>query len=416
MTGSQTTSAPAAQSAAGRRPRDPRLDIFRGLSMFIIFIAHLPGNSWTLWIPARFGFSDATETFVFCSGMASSFAFASVFKNHGWWMGTARISHRVWQVYWAQIAVFLVIAGGLAFLNLHTDGTFDYVKQLNLHHFFNDPMPQLVGLFTLTYVPNLFDILPMYIVILALIPAVMFFARIHLLAVLAFVVGLWLLAQYRLVEFPAEPWSDRIWYFNPLGWQLVFFTGFAFGLGWLKVPALDKRLVWLCAAIVVAIIPLDFHLFHKAFPEIKAFWQSELVPVWINKTHFGLFRFIHFLATAYLAWAAFEVYGHRLMQGRTGQFFNIIRKVGQQSLAVFLMGLVASWFLGLALKEMGRTGLNTALFNLLGFAILIATAYIVSWFKGQPWRKKPEPRVSEDRTQTETSPSALPAAKHMRDA
>ena len=30
--------------------------------MFIIFIAHLPDNTWTLWIPARFGFSDATGT------------------------------------------------------------------------------------------------------------------------------------------------------------------------------------------------------------------------------------------------------------------------------------------------------------------------------------------------------------------
>jgi len=52
--------------------------------MFIIFIAHVPGNSWTLWIPARFGFSDATEIFVFCSGMASAIAFGRVFNEHSW--------------------------------------------------------------------------------------------------------------------------------------------------------------------------------------------------------------------------------------------------------------------------------------------------------------------------------------------
>ncbi len=60
------------------QPRDPRLDFFRGVGMFIILIAHITNNPWTLWIPARFGFSDATEMFVFCSGMASALAFGAV--------------------------------------------------------------------------------------------------------------------------------------------------------------------------------------------------------------------------------------------------------------------------------------------------------------------------------------------------
>ena len=63
----------AAAPAAGTR--DIRLDFFRGLAMFIILIAHTPNNFFTSWIPARFGFSDATEIFVFCSGMASAIAF-----------------------------------------------------------------------------------------------------------------------------------------------------------------------------------------------------------------------------------------------------------------------------------------------------------------------------------------------------
>ena len=29
-----------------RGPRDPRLDVFRGVGMFIILIAHIPGNAW----------------------------------------------------------------------------------------------------------------------------------------------------------------------------------------------------------------------------------------------------------------------------------------------------------------------------------------------------------------------------------
>jgi hypothetical protein len=74
----------------GRR-RDLRLDFFRGIAMFIILFAHTPGNFWTSWIPARFGFSDATEIFVFCSGMASALAFGGNAFDRGWPLGTARV-------------------------------------------------------------------------------------------------------------------------------------------------------------------------------------------------------------------------------------------------------------------------------------------------------------------------------------
>ncbi len=80
--------------ARASSPRDPRLDFFRGIAMFIILIAHIPRNPWTSWIPARFGFSDATEIFVFCSGMASALAFGAIFARAGLAMGALRIAHR----------------------------------------------------------------------------------------------------------------------------------------------------------------------------------------------------------------------------------------------------------------------------------------------------------------------------------
>ena len=224
---------PAKRTATAR---DPRLDFFRGIGMFIIFIAHMPGNYYTLWIPARFGFSDATEIFVFCSGMASAIAFGKIFSTRGWMMGTARILQRIWQVYWAHIGLFFVVAFMLA--GLDVTGAFEknYVSGLNLQHFFKDPATNLVGLMTLTYVPNLFDILPMYIGILFMLPIVMALHRVGFAAVAFFVVAVWLAAQLSLAQLPAEPWSNRQWFFNPFGWQLVFFTGFAFMSGWLPAP------------------------------------------------------------------------------------------------------------------------------------------------------------------------------------
>ena len=44
--------------------RDPRLDFFRGLGMFIILIAHVPWNPWAGVDSGAFpGFSDAADLF-----------------------------------------------------------------------------------------------------------------------------------------------------------------------------------------------------------------------------------------------------------------------------------------------------------------------------------------------------------------
>ena len=82
-------------SPTKKKQRDIRLDFFRGLCLFIIFVAHMIGNPWADWIPAKFGFSDATEIFVFCSGMASAVAFGAAFRNHGFFIGCGphRVSH-----------------------------------------------------------------------------------------------------------------------------------------------------------------------------------------------------------------------------------------------------------------------------------------------------------------------------------
>ena len=42
-------------------------------------------------------------------------------------------------------------------------------RAANLYPFLDNTGPNLIGLMTLTYVPNYFDILPMYLVILALV-------------------------------------------------------------------------------------------------------------------------------------------------------------------------------------------------------------------------------------------------------
>lgn len=355
--------------------------------MFIILVAHIPWNAWALWIPARFGFSDATEIFVFCSGMASALAFGSVFRERSWFLGAARISHRIWQIYWAHIGVFLAVFLVVATADSLIEDA-DFIGQLNLVHFVERTQENLVGLLTLTYVPNFFDMLPMYIGILALVPIVAWLGKFHPAAAGAFVVATWLAATTGMIEFPAEPWSDREWFFNPFAWQLVFFTGFAFASGWLKPPRFDKRFVALAILIVVVTVPFAWYNTLHAYPSLRE--ANTAIKPLITKTDFGLFRYIHFLAIAYLAFWAVGKGGYRLQSsGLWGRVVDIIRLVGQQSLAVFVTSLVLAQFFGIVLTQIGRDPLNVALVNLFGFGCLIATAAIVTWFKRQPWRGPP---------------------------
>lgn len=502
------TGLPGAAALGTRRPRDLRLDFFRGLAMFIILLAHTPLNTWTLWIPARFGFSDATEIFVFCSGFASSLAFGAVFAKRGWLLGTARIAFRVWQVYWAHIGIFLVTAIILFAIDHfgvgipgHRHVTDPYVVPL-----FRRTGETLIGLFTLTYVPGLFDILPMYLVILVMVPVVMALHRAGgRAAVAAFVVTVWagsnlaaleritdaaeapgaalaaiatLGAPFAWMNLSADPFGGGgTWFFNPFGWQLIFFTGFAFGMGWLPAPPVSRRLVWLAVAVVVLSLPFAWFKIHGglylphdwAVREWIDATRTWMEPLWWKSPQ-GILRYAHFLAVAYLAWAAVGPRGRRLSEGfappaaargpvlagamavliatipyayvdeikslwpALDAFFHdtvplvpgdrigllqlahlvalvvvawaaigprrreaaarrwlpaavpVIRKVGTQSLAVFMVSIplaqVNGWLLGI----MGPDVWTRAVINLTGFAILIATAYMVSWFKSQPWR------------------------------
>src|SRR5579862_7671293 len=82
--------------------RELRLDLFRGLALWLIFIDHLPQNLLT-WLTIRnYGFSDATEIFIFISGYTASFVYGRAMRDVGVVVATARILRRVWQIYVAH--------------------------------------------------------------------------------------------------------------------------------------------------------------------------------------------------------------------------------------------------------------------------------------------------------------------------
>lgn len=367
--------------------RDIRLDFFRGLCLFIIFIAHTYGNAWARYIPARFGFSDATEIFVFCSGMASAIAFGRAFERHGLIVGLGRVTYRIWQVYWAHVCLFVIAVCLTVYTDEFFGGTGDYLRGLKMENLFNENGPSaLAGVVMLTWVPPYFDILPMYLVLLCMMPVVILAADISKAGVAVALVAIWLAAHLYDLKMYSEPWSDASWFFNPFGWQLIFFTGFAFMRGWIPAPPRDPRLIAAAIAYCLFSLPLEWEPALLTFDVLMQ--TREAIAPLIDKGKLGLLRYIHFLALAYLAYIAVGEAGHRLQ----GPVVRVVAKVGQQSLGVFIAGIVLSFVAGPFLNYVGRTYVTVAFANIAGFAALIAVAYTVSWYKSAPWTKR-DPRA-----------------------
>lgn len=362
-----------------QRLRDPRLDFFRGLALFIILIAHVPFDEWALFIPARFGFSDATEIFVFLSGMASALAFGRLFDRHGLLMVSARIGLRIWQIYWAHIGLFMATAALMVVSGMRPDGN-TYVTALNLEPFFQDPANLLPRLMVLSYVPNFFDILPMYMVLLALIPVMLSAERLHAALPFLLMGGLWLATQFGATHLPAEPWSSRPWFFNPFGWQLLFFAGFYLKRRPIAALPAGRIPVLLSLAVLLLAVPFSWHPLLERYPVLQAS-ADALVPL-TDKTAFGIFRFVHFLALAYLANRLVGNRGERLR----GVLADRVQKVGKQSLAVFVFSMFLAQTMGIALDLTDRGLMVTLAVNLAGFVALVLSADIAAWFKASPWK------------------------------
>src|SRR5262245_19770054 len=101
--------------------RDIRLDLFRGLALGFIFVDHVPTNLVS-WLTVRnYGFSDATEIFVFISGYTAVIAYARMMQREGWLRAAARVYRRVWQLYVAHILLFVAFTAQIVWVSIARD-------------------------------------------------------------------------------------------------------------------------------------------------------------------------------------------------------------------------------------------------------------------------------------------------------
>jgi len=362
------------------RPRDLRLDFFRGLVLLIIFIAHVFQNWLADYMPSRFGLSDAAEIFIFVSGYAAAFAYGKSFQQAGFWIGTARVLQRCVQLYGAHLGLFFSLAVLCVVSNRSFPGV-DYLARLEFYFFFEHPQDALLGLFTLHYVPHLLDILPMYIVALALLPGFILLARLQVWLMMSASFALYLAVPLFGLELPAEMIYERPWFFNPFAWQFLFYTGFALSMGWVKAPPKSGWLMLICALFLLATLPFSPYSYHA--PDTVLGLISQYLAPFSNKTNLGILRWLHFLALAYLVLSLLK--GHEAYLGQ--RWAAPLVTTGRQALPVFWVGTLLSFLAGVALDQLGRGTGMVWLVNLTGIALLLALAYLLAWMKTQPWKR-----------------------------
>ncbi len=356
--------------------RDLRLDLFRGLALWLIFIDHVPSNIVS-WITIRhYGFSDATEIFVFISGYTAAFVYGREMRNRGFVVGGARILRRAWQVYVAHIFLFMLYMTEIAYVSRAFENPL-YSEEMGLLDLFKQPGSTLFQALILRFQPANINILPLYIVLLLGFPLALWLLLRR--PTLALGASAALYACVRIFGLQVPTYPEGIWYFNPLAWQLLFVFGAWCALGGAARLArlLQSRQV---LALAIAYIALSFALsFVWNIPSIEhraPRWLSNWIFS-VDKTRLDPERFLHFVALAIVTvrfvtpdWPALQ-----------SPWLRPIIRCGQHSLEIFCLGQFLS-FAGhfVIVETAGGPGVHVAI-SVAGIFAMVATAMLIDWYK-----------------------------------
>jgi hypothetical protein len=371
--------------------RDLRLDFFRGLALVSIFIDHIDWDS----LPAQFtlrslGLSDAAEVFIFISGYTAGMVYGRAMAQRGPLRTTMRIYHRVWQLYVAHVFLFMQFMATVAYLVDDLNNAI-YAEEFRAADFLKEPGVAVIKALTLQFQPEFMDILPLYIVLLAVLPFVLVGFQLWPAGVLAASFGLWGAVQLnKSMALAAYPGPDQVWFFNPFGWQALFFLGAWCGWRGIKggIPWLTKRwLFWLAAAGALAGFLLrcswTLHRFYDPFP---ALFSRALWPL-LNKTNLSLLLFANVLVLALLAARLISPQA-KFLAGRVARPFVMC---GQHSLHVFCLSILLATIGRLVIDEfLGGTLLQCVVLAV-GIAIMIGIAALMDWFNAE--QSPSSPRV-----------------------
>ena len=362
--------------------RDLRLDLFRGLALWLIFLDHIPSNI-VAWITIRnYGFSDATEIFIFISGFTAAFVYGRAMRDYGFLVSSARILKRAWQIYVAHIFLFVIYMAQIAYVARGFQNPL-YAEEMNILDFLQQPDVALVQALLLKFKPVNMDLLPLYIALMVTFPPVLWLLLKNATVALSLSVLLYALTWEFGWNLPAYPGGG--WFLNPFAWQLLFVFGAWCALG--GAERLDRVLrSRTVLAIAIAYLVFAFAItltWH--FPRL-----ATLVPRWlaeqiypIDKTNLDVLRFAHFLALATVT----VYFVPRDWPPLKSALLRPAILCGQHSLEIFCLGVFLAFGAHFLKVEVSPGIPMQIAVSALGILIMIGVAWLLSWYKGVTGRK-----------------------------
>src|SRR4051812_15386161 len=164
--------APAVTLAVAAGERELRLDLFRGLALWLIFVDHLPPSILTWFTIRNYGFSDATEIFIFISGYTAAFVYGRAMVEQGTLVASARIFKRVWQIYVAHVFLFTIFLAEISYVATSFENPL-YSEEMGILDFLRQPDVTIVQALLLKFRPVNMDVLPLYIVLMLFLPPIL---------------------------------------------------------------------------------------------------------------------------------------------------------------------------------------------------------------------------------------------------
>ena len=361
-----------------RPTRDLRLDFFRGLALFLIFIDHIPDNVVSYFTLHTIAFSDAAEAFIFISGFAAALVYGRALRERGLLLTSAQAYRRVWQLYVAHVFLFVIFTAEVSYTLNAADNPM-YAEEMRVGDFLSEPHIAIVQALLLRFQPTFLDILPLYILLLAVFPLLLLLIERGLLWALVPSAALYVAVRqfgWALHLYP----DSRPWFFNPLAWQFLFVIGAMCGhlqsvgsrvlLEGRWFPALAWAVVAFCAIVNITWL---IHWVYDPFPPLfaKALWRAA-----IDKTNLSPLRLLNFLALATVtSWAVPR--DSALLASRIARPIVLC---GQNSLYIFCLGILLAVLGQFVLAEISDRLSIQLLVKCAGVAVMIGTALIIAWY------------------------------------
>jgi hypothetical protein len=376
----EKVAAPAVAASAISLPavgeRELRLDLFRGLALWLIFIDHLPPNLLTWFTIRNYGFSDATEIFIFISGYTASFVYGRAMRDAGFIVATARILRRVWQIYVAHVFLFTIFLAEISYVATRFENPL-YSEEMGIMDFLKQPDVTIVQALLLRFRPVNMDVLPLYIVLMLSLPLILLSMRWKPDVTLGLSVLLYAVTWEFDLYLSAYP--NGFWAFNPLAWQLLFVFGAWCALGGAKRMSRilsSPVTLWVSFAYLFAAfcVTLTWYLpqLSRLMPRVVEQWMYP-----IDKTDLDVLRFAHFLALA----AITVRFLPREWSGLKSPWLKPLILCGQHSLEIFCLGVFLAFAGHFVLAEVSGGAALHAMISLSGILIMWGVAWVISWYK-----------------------------------